>query len=87
VIQCGSNRNFRDVFGLRTFGPVRDLKLDFLALYQGFIAIAGDRTVVHENILFTGLLDKTVALSVIEPFDHSNRFRHRYKFLLQTSKH
>lgn len=66
--------NLHNVFSLRTFWTVRYFELNLLALNESFIAIAGDSAVMHEDILLTGLLDKTVALCVIEPFDHTDSF-------------
>lgn len=62
-------QNCQYVFSLRTFRSVCDFKLYFLPLNQSFITVAGDRAVMHENILLAVFLYKTVTLCIIEPFD------------------
>ena len=66
--------NAQDVFRLRSFGTVSYFKLDILPLRQRFIAVAGNRAVMHENILFAGLFDKPVTFRVVEPFDLTDCF-------------
>jgi hypothetical protein len=61
--------NSGDVFGLGSLRTVDHLKLNLLALDQGFIAVAGDRTVMDENVLLSGLFNKTIALGVVKPLD------------------
>lgn len=74
--QIQALRNFRNVFGLWSFRPVDHFEFNFLTLDQRFIAVAGDSTVVDEDVLLTGLLYKAVALGIVEPFDLTSRFRH-----------
>ncbi len=68
--------DFRHIFGLRPFWSIGDLKFNFLPLEQRFVSVTGYRAVMNKNILFTGLFDKAVAFRVVEPFDHTYRFRH-----------
>jgi hypothetical protein len=69
-------RDFLDVFGLGSLRSVRHLKLNFLTLDQGLVAIAGYRAVMNKDILLAGLLDKSITFRVIEPLDHTNSLRH-----------
>lgn len=67
-------RDLHHVLGLRPFWSVCYLKLNFLALDQRLVPVAADGAVVDENILFTGLLDKPVALCVVKPFYLADSF-------------
>ena len=68
------SRYLHHFFRLRAFWSVCNLKLDLLTLDQGLIAVSVNRTVMHEYILFAGLLNKSVALSIIKPFDLADSF-------------
>src|SRR5687768_16565949 len=69
-------RDFHYILGLGSFRAVGHLEFNFLPLDQSFVAIAGDRAVMHEYILLAGLFYKTVTLSIVEPFDQTDCFRH-----------
>ena len=63
-------------------GRKHPLKIDIGALKGGLRTalvtsiIAGYRAVVHKNILLAGLLDKSVALCVVKPFDLADSLCH-----------
>src|SRR5215207_11258540 len=80
-----SDGDLHDVFGLGAFWSVGHFEFNFLSLDQRFISIAGDSAVMHEYILLTGLFDKTITLSVVEPLDQTDSFRH-FQFLLKLRK-
>ena len=67
-------RDFHHVLGLRPFWTVGYFELNFLALDQGFVPITANGAVMNENILFAWLLDKSVALCVVKPFDLADSF-------------
>lgn len=67
-------RDLHHVFGLRPFWTVGYFEFNFLALDQGFVPVTADGAVVNENILFAGLLDKSVALCIVKPFDLADCF-------------
>jgi len=69
-------RNLHHVFRLRPFRSVSHFELNLLTLDQGFIAVASDGAVVDKDILLSGLLNKTIAFRVVEPFDLTDRFHH-----------
>jgi hypothetical protein len=54
---------------LRTFLSLNDFKLDFVALLQALIAIAGDRAVMDEHIRSIIAAKETVSLRIVEPLD------------------
>lgn len=56
-----------DVCGLKSLGPFRDIELDRVTFRQGFEPLSLDRGVVDEYVIATIVLDKTVALVVVEP--------------------
>jgi len=67
-------RDFHHVLGLRPFWTVGYFELNFLALDQGFVPVTANGAVMNENILFAGLLNKSVALCVVKPFDLADSF-------------
>lgn len=75
-----------DVFRLRPLGPISDFEFDLLTLNQCLVTIPGDRTIVHEYVLISGLFDKSVALGIVKPFDQSYCLGHFSCFLQQTTK-
>ena len=64
------------VLSLRTFWPVDHFELHFLPLYQGLISVAGYGAVMDENVLFAGLLNKSISLGIVKPFDLTDSLRH-----------
>ena len=73
------DRNLRDlcdIFSLRAFRSIGHLEFYFLPLDQGFVAVAGYRAVMDENILLSRLFNKAISLRVIEPLYLANSFRH-----------
>ena len=56
-----------DVCGLESLGPFRDIELDRITFRQGLETLSLDRGVVYEDVIATIVLDKTVALVVVEP--------------------
>jgi hypothetical protein len=47
--------------------PLDDVELDFVALFEGFVAVELNRAVVHEDIWPIIPADETVALRIVEP--------------------
>src|SRR3989338_10430712 len=69
------------VRGLRSLGPLGDLELHRLALFQGLEAVATDRGVVDEHVLrpiFRG--DKPIPLLVAKPLHGSLRHFRTHPF-------
>ena len=59
-----------DVGGLFAFGPLDDIKGDFLAFFQGLETLRLHRTEVSEEILATFVRgNEAEAFSVVEPLD------------------
>ncbi|MNR58392.1 hypothetical protein D3C85_1793800 [compost metagenome] len=59
-----------DVDGVQAFGSLNNVKDDGLAGFQGFIAIhLYGREMGEEVFAFVILVDKTVTLGIVEPFD------------------
>jgi hypothetical protein len=46
---------------------LRNLKLDFLALFESLEAVALDGAIVNKDVRRAWLLDKAIALRVIKP--------------------
>ena len=74
--QAGETLHLRDLFSLRSLWALGYLKLDFLALLEGFEAIALDSAIVNENVRRAWLLDKTITLRVVKPLDLTGYSRH-----------
>ena len=58
----------RDLVSLRTLGPLNDVELDLIALFQALVALTLNGTVMNEDVCSTLAAKKAVALSIIEPF-------------------
>ena len=52
---------------LRALLPLDDIELDFVTLFEGFVAIELNRAVVHEDVRPIIPADETVALRIVEP--------------------
>ena len=65
----------RDVSGLESFGALIHFELDGFALVQAPVSRLLNRREVHEHILASRALNKTVALGSIEPL-HCAFFSH-----------
>jgi hypothetical protein len=52
---------------LRALLPLDDVELDFVALFEGFVAVELNRAVVHEDVRPIIPADETVALRIVEP--------------------
>ena len=57
----------RDLVSLRTLGPLNDVELDLIALFEALVALALDRTVMNEDIRSAFAAEEAVALCVVEP--------------------
>ena len=75
-MQAGETLHLRDLFSLRSLWALGYLKLDFLALFKGFEAVALDGAIVNENVRRAWLLDKTITLRVVKPLDLTGYSRH-----------
>ena len=62
---------------LGTFLTLDDIELDFVALFQCFIAVQLDRRIMDENIRPVIAPDESVSLGVIEPLDLPFVLSHR----------
>jgi len=71
ILRYKNNLVSNDVFGLRSFLPLRHFHRDFLSFLKGFEAFHLDRGMMNENVLPTFTLDETKALVIIEPLDGS----------------
>src|ERR1035438_3653691 len=60
--------------GLRPFLAVNDLKLNHIAFLQAFVALAGQRAVVHEYVWAILTADEAKPLRIVEPFYGSFQF-------------
>src|SRR5664279_2717866 len=60
--------------GLRPFLAVNDLKLNHITFLQTFVALAGQRAVVHEYVGAILTADKAKAFRIVEPFHGSFQF-------------
>src|SRR5689334_6548828 len=56
--QAGETLHLRHFFSLWSLWPLGNLKLDFLALFEGLEAVALDSAIVNKNVRRAGLLDK-----------------------------
>src|SRR5688572_33451894 len=74
--QAGETLRLRHFFSLRSLWALGNLKLDFLALFKGFEAVALDSAIVNENVRRARLLDKTITLRVVKPLDLTGYSRH-----------
>src|ERR1700679_1621481 len=59
------------VGGVESLGSLLAFELDRIAFVQRLVSILLDRGEVHEHILTSGTLDKSVSLRSVEPLDHA----------------
>src|ERR1700761_3250119 len=59
------------VRGVESFWPLLAFELNRVALIQCFIAVLLNCREVHEDVLTSGTLDKTVSFCSVEPLDHA----------------
>lgn len=57
----------KDLVGLRPLAALDDVELHFIALFQAFIAIALDRTVVDEDVGSSLAAEESIAFRIVEP--------------------
>jgi hypothetical protein len=74
--QAGETLHLRYFFGLWSFWPLRHFKLNFLALFEGFEAVALNGAVMNEDVRRAWLFDKTVTLRIVKPLDLTGYSRH-----------
>src|SRR5450755_945932 len=60
--------------GLRPFLAINDLKLNHITFLQTFVALAGQRAVMHEYVGAILTTDKAKAFRIVEPFYGSFQF-------------
>jgi hypothetical protein len=68
------------IFGLKSLGPLFDIKLHTLTLCEGPESIADNGTEMNEDVPTLVLLDKTIPFPFIKPLHFS--FHHSFTFLL-----
>jgi hypothetical protein len=56
-----------DLIGLRAFGALDDVELDFVSFFETLVAFALDGAVVNEHVGTPVTAEKTVSLCVVEP--------------------
>jgi hypothetical protein len=78
----GDKLHLHYILSLRAFWTLRDLEFDLLALFEGLEAVALNGAIVNEDVRGAWLLNKTIALRVIEPLDLAGYSRHNKRILL-----
>jgi hypothetical protein len=58
----------RDLIRLRSFGPLDDVELNFIALFEALVPLALDGTVVNEDVCPAVAAEEAVALCIVKPF-------------------
>ena len=58
----------RDLIRLRSFGPLDDVELNLIALFEALVPLALDGTVVNEDVSPTVAAEEAVALCIVKPF-------------------
>ena len=74
--QAGETLHLRDFFSLRSLWALRNLKLDFLTLFEGLETVALDSAIVNEDVRRAWLLDETITLRIVKPLDLTGYSRH-----------
>src|SRR5688572_6178600 len=74
--QAGETLRLSHFFSLRSLWALRNLKLDFLTLFESFEAVALDSAIVNKDVRRTRLLDETIALRIVKPLDLTGYSRH-----------
>lgn len=57
----------KDLVGLRPLAALDNIELHFIALFEAFIAIALDRTVVDEDVGSALAAEEPIAFRIVEP--------------------
>jgi len=75
-VGCGDSQAYHCI-RLRPLLALNNIEFDFVAFFQGLIAVQLDRRVMNEDIWPVITSDESVALGVIEPLDLTFELSHR----------